>query len=165
MTERMESAGCDGCPSGHDAPSVVPALDGLDRRSFLVRSALLAAAAALAACGGVGGDITSPGLGGPATIKVTDYASLANVGGVAMVSLGGSPVAIVRTGADTFEALSRVCPHQGGIVVQNGSSGFYCPNHGARFDIDGRWVGGQRTSSLRSYNTSFDAATETLTIG
>jgi len=49
-------------------------------------------------------------------------------------------------------------------VNQNGS-GFLCPNHGARFAADGTWIGGQPTSSLRSYATSYDAASGTLTIG
>ncbi|HEY0779534.1 MAG TPA: hypothetical protein VGD56_16320 [Gemmatirosa sp.] len=45
------------------------------------------------------------------------------------------------------------------------SSGFYCPNHGAEFNATGTWTGGQRTSNLTSYPTSYDPATGTLTIG
>jgi cytochrome b6-f complex iron-sulfur subunit len=122
----------------------------------------MAAAAALAACG-AGADTTAPALPSGASIKVTDYAPLANVGGVALVSFGGAPVAIVRTGASTFVALSRVCPHQGGIVNQSGN-GFLCPNHGAQFSNTGQWEGGQRTSSLHAYTAVYDATTSTLTI-
>ena len=80
-----------------------------------------------------------------------------------MVSLGNAPVAIVRTSETTFLAMSRVCPHQGGIVQQFGAN-FLCPVHGATFDKTGTWIGGQRTSSLHQYATSYDASTNTLTV-
>ena len=149
---------CDHC-SGALFPS---AGTEIGRRTFLAQSALLAAAAALAACGM--SDATAPELTGQASIKVSDYPALSSVGGIAMVSIQGSPLAIVRTGTSTYVALSRICPHQGSTVNQSGS-GFLCPNHGARFAADGTWVGGQPTSSLRSYATSYDATSGTLTIG
>ncbi|MCC6930252.1 MAG: Rieske (2Fe-2S) protein [Gemmatimonadaceae bacterium] len=136
----------------------------LDRRGFLTQSMLAAAALALAACGsdGVTGT-TSPGTVG-ASIKLSDYASLSAVGGVALVTLSGASLAIVRTGADTFIALSRSCPHEGALVSST-STGFTCPRHGARFSITGTWTGGQRTSSMRSYTTTYDATAGTVTIG
>ena len=157
----MTNDSTDGC--GHCSAAALPGAGSeIGRRTFLVQSALLAAAAALAACGV--SDATAPDLTGQASIKVTDYPALASVGGIAMVTIQGSPLAIVRTGASTYVALSRVCPHQGSTVNQSGS-GFLCPNHGARFAADGTWVGGQPTSSLRSYATSYDATSGTLTIG
>jgi cytochrome b6-f complex iron-sulfur subunit len=140
------------------------ALSGVGRRTFLIQSALLAAAAALAACGAT--DATSPDItvdGTTNIINLNTYPSLAAVGGVAMVTIGRVPIAIVRTSESTFLALSRICPHQGGTVQQSGT-GFQCPVHGARFSQTGQWVGGQRTSSLRPYNAAFDAAAGTLTI-
>jgi len=146
-------------------PHIAPRAEASDigRRTFLAQSALLAAAAALAACS-AGSDLTAPNLSGQATIMVSDYSALSAVGGMALVSIQSSPFAIVRTGTSSFVALSRVCPHQGSIVNQSGS-GFLCPGHGARFDATGTWIGGQSTSSLRSYSTSYDASTGTLTIG
>jgi len=135
----------------------------MDRRDFLLGSALLAAAAALAACAGAGGSVTWPQLTQPGTIKVSDYSSLANIGGVAMVTVQTVPMAIIRLGANSFAALSRVCPHEGGIVGQSGN-GFLCPTHGATFTIDGTWTGGQLTTNLKSYTTSYDATTGMLTI-
>jgi cytochrome b6-f complex iron-sulfur subunit len=137
--------------------------EGIGRRTFLAQSAVLAAAAALAACG-AGASVTAPTLNGSTSIKVSDYPALANVGGVAMVNVSGSPFAIVRTDASTYLALSRICPHQGSVVNFTGN-GFLCPNHGAQFTETGTWVGGQRTSNLRSYPTTFDSTTGTLTIG
>lgn len=134
---------------------------GIDRRQFLARSALLAAAAALAACG-VNSVPTAPGSVN-ATIKVSDYPALANVGGVALVTVNNQDLAVVRTSTTTFAVLSRVCPHQGGIVNPV-SFGFQCPVHGAQFDKNGTWVGGQPTSSLQSYTNSYDSTTGVLTI-
>ena len=153
----MNRAMCQGCTT-----TGAEIADGIGRRTFLVQSALMAAAAALAACAGV--DTTAPTLSAGTSINVNNFAALANVGGIAMVTVSGAQLAIVRTGATTFVALSRVCPHQGGTVNQNGN-GFLCPNHGAQFSSTGQWVGGQPTGSLHSYTTSYDAATTTLSIG
>lgn len=139
---------------------------GIGRRTFLAQSAILAAAAALAACG-AGGDATSPfGGGGNAsgTIRISDYPALNTVGGVALVTLSGVPVAVVRTDTSAYVALSRVCPHQGSIVNPT-SNGFLCPNHGAQFTKTGTWVGGQPTNNLTSLPTAYDASAGTLKIG
>jgi Rieske Fe-S protein len=118
--------------------------------------------AALAACG-ASTDSTAPAVAANTQVNVANYPALANVGGVALLSLGGAPVAIVRTGTSSFTVLSRVCPHQGGIVNESGSR-FVCPVHGATFDSNGTWIGGQRTSSLHQYATTFDAASNTPTV-
>lgn len=158
----MSNDSHDSC--GQCSGRALPGAGGeIGRRTFLAQSALLAAAAALAACGAAA-DATAPDLTGQASIKVTDYPTLSSVGGIALVTIQGSPLAIVRTGTSTYVALSRICPHAGSTVNQSGS-GFLCPNHGAQFSANGTWVGGQRTSNLRSYATSYDAASSTLTIG
>lgn len=157
MKEAMKNGCGDDCACGlQNAESVI------DRRKFLSIGAYLAAATALAACA-IADNSTAPGSVN-ATVKISDYTSLASVGGYAMTSINGSPVAIVRTGASTFITLSRVCPHQGSTINAT-SNGFRCPNHGATFNTTGTWTGGQRTSNMRSYPTSFDATTGTLTIG
>ncbi|MGH9422306.1 MAG: ubiquinol-cytochrome c reductase iron-sulfur subunit [Thermoanaerobaculia bacterium] len=151
-----------GCACGAESEGIL--LSAMDRRKFLSIGAYAAAVAALAACGAGGGtDSTSPGTLG-ATVKVSDYSTLASVGGVAVTTLNGTPIAIVRTGAATFITLSRICPHQGSTINQI-STGFRCPNHLAQFDTTGNWVGGQRTSNMRSYVTTYDATAGTLTIG
>lgn len=131
------------------------------RRSFLTGSMLAAAALALAAC--MDESISAPNAVN-STVRVSDYSALDTVGGVALVTLNGARLAIVRTSTATFEVLSRVCPHQGSTVNPT-AAGFTCPNHGARFDLAGHWVGGQRTSSLRSYPAVYDSAAGTLAIG
>jgi Rieske Fe-S protein len=180
-------AGCAGARAGR-----AETVEELTRRGFLTQSMLAAAAAVLvAACGdgqigtGLPTDVTgaceieddddgpssASGCGastsptGKLVVTLASFPVLANVGGAARVD-GNSrtPIALVRTAAATFVALSMTCPHQGTRVsIVNG--GFFCPNHGARFTLAGQWSGGQPTSSLRSYPAVYDAAAGTVTIG
>jgi cytochrome b6-f complex iron-sulfur subunit len=133
----------------------------IGRREFLAQAGVLAAMAALASC--AGSDSTAPSLPANASINISQHPELASVGGVALVSIGGAPLAIVRTSTTAFIALSRVCPHQGGTIGESGNR-FVCPVHGATFDLNGNWVGGQPTSNMHQYTTSFDASSNTLTI-
>jgi Rieske Fe-S protein len=136
---------------------------GTSRREFIVTSAASAVAAMLlAACGGSGA--TGVNTGPVAfSVDVSKYAALASIGGIARVDNGGPPIAAVRTGTDTFAAFSLICPHFGCTVGINGSA-FQCPCHGAQFASTGIWIGGQRTTNLSAYSTSFDATTDVLTI-
>ena len=140
-------------PCEHDCPLI-------DRRAFISRSMLAAATLALAACGL--SDMTSPSSLNT-TVKLSDYPALASVGGIAVTTLSGTRVALVRTSTSTVAVLSLICPHQGGEVSQSGS-GFQCPVHGARFSANGAWAGGQPTSGLQSYPSSYDASTGIVTI-
>ncbi|HCU11623.1 MAG TPA: hypothetical protein DGB72_05820 [Gemmatimonadetes bacterium] len=97
------------------------------------------------------------------SVLVSNYPALANVGGIAQIDSGGAPIAAVRTGASTFAAFSLICPHFGCTVGINGSA-FRCPCHGAQFASTGTWIGGQRTTNLAAYGTSYDATTGELTI-
>ena len=155
---------CAACPMAPNAVVAVPGAgpDGLDRRTFLTRAMLGAAALALAACG-VSDGTTAP-FTGSASVNIADYPALANVGGVALATINGSPLALVRDSTTSVLALSRVCPHQGG-AINTSSGGFTCTRHGARFSLTGQWLGGQPTSNMRSYSTTFDPATGALTIG
>lgn len=139
------------------SPSSLPCIS---RRQFVIHGTLATAAIVLAGCGG--GSPTSPGSVN-LTLTVSDYPALANVGGVAYVTSGNNPLAVVRTGANSFDAVSRICPHAGGVVNSNGN-GFTCPVHGARFSDSGAWEGGQSTSNLTSYTAQYDSGTGILTI-
>ena len=136
---------------------------GLDRREFLERSLLAAAAGFLAGCASAGPTVASLT---PVTIRIADYPALATVGGIAVISNGNSsgvPWAMVRTGSASFVALSLVCPHRGGTVQSLGTS-FICPVHGAQFASNGTWTGGQPTSSLGRYTVQYDATAGTLAV-
>lgn len=136
----------------------------LNRRDFVAYGAAALAMAALAACGMGGDSITSPSTVASTSLKLSDMPALANVGGVATVRIGSTPIAIVRTGSSSFSAFSRICPHQGSTIDVT-STGFHCPNHGATFNASGVWIGGERTRNLTSYPVQFDSAAGTLTVG
>lgn len=136
----------------------------LDRRGFLTQSMLAGAILALAACGTSSFLSPDAPTSVGASIKVADYSALASVGGIALVTVSGASLAIVRTSSTTFLALSRVCPHEGSIISTY-QTGFRCPRHGATFSANGTWVGGQPASNLRQYSTTYDEATGTLSIG
>ena len=142
----------------------------LRRREFLGAAAVTALALLQSACGD--GEIGGTGLdddddatgGGALVVTVAQFAALANVGGVARVDGGsGTPVALVRTGAATFTALSLVCPHERTTVNVNGS-GFLCPNHGARFSGTGIWQGGQATTNMKTLAATYNASAGTVSI-
>lgn len=136
------------------------------RREFLGAAALSALTLLQSACGDgeIGGTGPAQTSGGPLVVTLSQFAALASVGGVARVDGGsGTPVALVRTGAASFAALSLVCPHQG-TTVGIGATGFLCPNHGARFSSVGVWQGGQVTTNLRSLPASHDAVAGTVSI-
>ena len=107
---------------------------------------------------------TTPTTSSSLVVTLSAFPALATVGGIARVDGGtGTPVALVRTSATAFTALSMTCPHQG-TTVQITSGTFYCPNHGARFSATGAWTGGQSTSALTSFATVYDSAKGTVTI-
>jgi Rieske Fe-S protein len=151
----MKHQGCSGaCDCGGNMT---------DRRQFLQHGAAAAAAFALMACGLAGPTVPSSSIS-PTTLKLSDYPTLANVGGVATLQISGVPVALVRESTTTISAFSRICPHAGNIVQPIGSQGFYCPGHGAQFSLTGQWIGGQRTTNLTALSVQYDAAAATVTV-
>lgn len=133
----------------------------MDRRDFLEQSTRLGALAVLvAACTDQG---SPTGLNQDVVVDLADYPALADPGGVARLNGVRPPVALVNMGSDEYAAFSLVCPHQGSTVQWTGAA-FYCPNHGARFNSDGQWVGGQPTSNLKEYATQYDATAGTVRI-
>jgi cytochrome b6-f complex iron-sulfur subunit len=120
--------------------------------------------AMLAAC--ASGLPTGPGVS-PFAVKLSDYPALSVVGGIAVVDNGsrsGTPIALTRTSATSFVALSLECPHRG-VTVRISGSGFFCSGHGATFAGTGSWTGGQHTSGLATYPSRFDETTGTIDIG
>jgi nitrite reductase/ring-hydroxylating ferredoxin subunit len=140
-----------------------PEFDGLGRREFLSRTALAGVAAVLAACGG--SDPTGV-TNGPASISVTlaEFSALSTVGGIAAVgTVRSSPVAVVRTGATSYLALSRVCTHEG-CIINVVSNGFACPCHGSAFNSQGGVTNGPAGSPLGRLTATLSADGTTLTI-
>jgi Rieske Fe-S protein len=130
----------------------------ISRRSFLADVATIAALAALfAGCADTG--ITDPTE--PLEVKVGDFPGLATINQLVLVD---GQRAAKRTGDATFAAFSRACTHEGTRINLSGS-GFLCPNHGAQYDNNGNVTLGPASRSLTHLATSYDSATDTLTIG
>lgn len=135
----------------------------IDRRAFVSDALLAAAVMALAACGD--GGPTEPEAPPPSGTRVdlNGQAALSTVGGVAVMTVSAYRIAVIRTGQTSYTVLSRICPHQGGTIELRGSN-FVCSRHGATFDRNGTWIGGQQTTNMRTLNTTYDPATNTITI-
>ena len=137
------------------------------RRDLLARAGLAAIGSLLLSSCGALVDAFGPGtdqLSGALAIDLADYPALADVGGVALLKNVPVPMAAVRDTATTFIVFSRRCPHQGSTIGLFGS-GFRCPNHGAIFDKKGTNTGGFQAGSLRRYASTYNQATNILTVG
>ena len=138
--------------------------DCINRRQFLTTAA---GAAGLVVVGGCGdGVVTGPFAAlpsGPVTMVVGNFPALATVG--TLVKVPQQSIAVKRTGTDTFEAYSMVCTHQGCLtVIRNSGQQLQCDCHGSRFAADGTVLEGPAESPLPKFVTSYDQATDTLTI-
>ena|SRR5437764_3154588 len=139
--------------------------DCLNRREFLAKSALAAAAFAVAeGCGNGQIGPTQVQVGSGLTIKVADFPGLAATG--TLVDIGHSR-AVMRTGASTFLALSKICTHEG-CETNVRNNRFECPCHNSIFASDGAVVrgptGGGTASHLPVLSTAFDAVANALTV-
>ena len=134
----------------------------VSRRTFVARSAGLAAVAAFfAACGESG--ITAPTGQVQVKVKFADFPALATLDKLVLID---GMRAAKRTGTGTFAAFSRLCTHVGTPVnLANNDTTFLCPNHFSRFDNNGEVTVGPATQRLAVLATSYAAATDILTIG
>lgn len=68
-----------------------------------------------------------------------------------VMEVGGEPVAVFRASDGALSAVSGVCTHDGQcpVVFDEARTGWRCPRHGARFDLDGNVVRKPATLPLR----------------
>jgi len=97
-------------------------------------------------------------------LSVPANANLTAVDGARVITFGGRTIIVVRTGDDTFVALSAVCTHAGCIVGFDDARGIVCPCHGSTFALDGAVTRGPATRPLAMFATTFDAANQLVTI-
>jgi cytochrome b6-f complex iron-sulfur subunit len=144
------------------------------RREFLSQATLAAVSTLLAGCAGGGDGSFAPKPsnqeppvgtgGGTLTVTVSAHPELANIGGIAAVgNIGFKPIAVVRTGAASYTALSRVCTHAG-CDVSIATGGFSCPCHGSQFDASGAATQGPAENALQRFNVAVSGDGNTLTI-
>lgn len=100
--------------------------------------------------------------GNTITINLDLATALANTGGWALVV--EAQTLIVNTGSNNFSALTSVCTHSN--CDRNwtfASNVFTCTCHGSRFDTSGAVLTGPAIQPLRSYATSLNGKTLTVT--
>lgn len=113
--------------------------------------------------GGTGGT----GGGGTTTVDLTLI--LTEAANSALQNNGGfifrSGIIIARTNAGNFVAVSQACTHAGTTVeFQPNNDQFFCNNHGSRFGLNGAVANGPAMQPLKAYQTTFNAAQNTLRV-
>ncbi|HYM20420.1 MAG TPA: T9SS type A sorting domain-containing protein [Candidatus Kapabacteria bacterium] len=150
------------------------------RRDFLKKAfgATLAVAAVPAVCELCNCGANAFAQGSPDTPFGTVMLNLGQPGFSKLATVGGSIVytlpkpnntirlVITRKDAATFSVLTAICTHQGSIVHPYDSSLglILCPTHGSEYSIDGAVLRGPSTTSLKSYSSTYNSASNILTI-
>jgi Rieske Fe-S protein len=149
---------------------------GCSRRDLVTGLGLAAAAALLGACtDGDGGDEPGPDAGDPTggvtmcgaalcvAISAPENAPLQSVGGSRVITTATEKLLVVRTSATELAVLTAICTHAGCTVGYSGDR-ISCPCHGSQFSLSGAVTRGPAARSLARYSSTFDAATQVLTI-
>jgi nitrite reductase/ring-hydroxylating ferredoxin subunit len=104
-------------------------------------------------------------------INLDSEPALKEVGGAIQKAFpeinSGRRLNILRNSETAFLVVTSFCPHEGGTVELPFTPGenMYCDKHGAEFSYqDGRVLMGPAQSNLQSFEYTFDAAKNTLTI-
>jgi len=91
--------------------------------------------------------------GASATIPLSEV----GIGEARFFKFKGKPAVLIRKGDDKFVALSAVCTHLGCIVKYSASDKMLkCPCHGARYDLNGKVLGGPAPAPLPTFSASID---------
>lgn len=141
----------------------------VSRREFLSAAAGATGLVVLSGCGdGVISGVSAVRLpprggvpSGQVKVIVASFPGLATAGVLVKVV---SFYAAKRTGASSFEVFSMACTHEGCLVDITNGERFDCPCHGSRFANDGSVLLGPATRPLQSLPSTYDPATDTLTI-
>lgn len=145
---------------------------GTSRRDFLkITTAgltVLGGAVLLTCVGGCSDNSIGPVAltGKKVQITLADNPELATVGGSVRKTFtegnDGKPVIVVRTASNKFQTMSTTCTHEGETIGTPNGNKVICPRHGAQFSTAegnfGANIGGQSTTALQTFVTTFDAA-------
>jgi len=153
------------------------------RRDFLKTAALSSFAlvgsasllSTLTGCGEGEDNPTSPRTGERVPVNLNDsgFEALREVGGILRRNFGGNrnggkDVIIRRISQTEFRAVSVVCPHEQCDVGSPNQDRVICPCHQATFSMQagnfGARLSGPARRGLDSFETSFNAETQILTI-
>ncbi|MFD1817463.1 cytochrome b6-f complex iron-sulfur subunit [Pseudarcicella hirudinis] len=97
------------------------------------------------------------------TLDLTIIANKALTGNGGFIYNGN--IIIARSKSGTFVALSKVCTHEGTTVeYKPATDDFYCPNHGSRYDLNGKVTLSPASLPLKMYMTQYTDATKMLRV-
>lgn len=152
----------------HTAVMTSPIADP-SRRNFLIGVCGAAALAGLGPALLADDAVAATGIkrkkNGQVVVTVRKVPALAQVDGrVLLGTVKGVPVAVVRTGDSTYEALNLRCTHQG-YTVKADADGWLCPAHGSQFAVDGELERGPALSNLATVRASWNSRKGQLTVG
>lgn len=86
------------------------------------------------------------------TLDLTQAAySKLNTVGSYVVTQG---IVVARVSSTAFAAVTQVCSHEGRPSVVYSNGGFYCPEHGASFDVNGKGLNANGSRGLTTYKTA-----------
>lgn len=104
-------------------------------------------------------------LDGPVTLALSDYAELAEIGGVASVPSADSGfkfvIFIYRRGEDDYLAYSGECTHFG-CEIELKEAGYECGCHGSKFTLEGVVTEGPAKQDLVQFDVTVDGDAITL---
>lgn len=101
------------------------------------------------------------------TFALSEYPSLANVGGAAFgfVEALQMNVLVARIDATTFVGVNPRCTHRGcSVNYLSSTNGFNCGCHNANFSATGAVISGPAPAPLEAFPTTFDGTTVTVDI-
>jgi cytochrome b6-f complex iron-sulfur subunit len=105
----------------------------------------------------------------PITGKVDFALDLSEPINKALITEGGylynDYIIIARAKSGNYVALSKVCTHEGNVVIyQKDSDNIYCPVHGSTFSLTGKVIKNPALSELKQYLVEYNSATLKLRI-
>lgn len=89
---------------------------------------------------------------------------LRTVNGFRIITVLPKKYIVVRITETEVATLSAICTHAGCSVKYGLGSQLVCPCHGSKFRLDGSVVTGPAQTPLAVYETTFDQATQIVTI-
>lgn len=102
---------------------------------------------------------------GTVVVTVSKVPQLSKVGGrVLLGTVKGAPVAVVRTGSTSYQALDLSCTHMG-TTVKPSAAGWSCPSHGSEFAEDGEVTRGPAQANLALVRSKWNARKGRLIVG
>jgi cytochrome b6-f complex iron-sulfur subunit len=109
---------------------------------------------------------SSTGDNTPKTLTVSVASLTSDFTALRSSAPNGDPILIVRLAADSYTTLLLVCTHQGcrGNDLTYASFRITCSCHGSQFLPTGAVAAGPASTDLKSFPTTYDAATATVTI-